>query len=1217
MRAMYYKIFFIILTWIWILCAQGSSAALTFGGAEIQVDDETRRKIDPAILQLAQDDRPANFFVWMTEKPNLTPAQNFRTKEEKGKFVFNTLMETAQRSQANVRAELDRQGLSYRWYYISNKILVKRGNRPLILSLAQRSDVLKLTANYPINIEPPSSSAVISTQAVVESNLNFIRADQVWNGFKISGQGTVLAGIDSGMDWQHPALINNYRGWNGSVANHNYNWWDATGKYRTAPSDGNGHGTHTSGTMAGDTKSGRVIGVSPDSKLIHCKFLDDEGSGWSDDASECFEFLLAPWDLSYTTPGTGNPRPDLSPDAVSNSWGGSGGSSYHVEDVEALIAAGIVVEVSAGNEGYFGCRSLGSPGDYKQVLSTGSVRHKNATHPGTTSEFSSRGPSTLYPNVYIPSVMAPGEDIVSSVPGGGYKAYNGTSMAGPHVTGLVGLLWSANPALRGNVSQTIQIIQDTAVPLKDQTGYRCGGDYNEGPNNDWGHGTIDAYAAVSAALKAMPRSQVEFTTATQIVIENVGAAKVTVKRSDSLSTTVSVEYFTQDGSATANVDYVSSVGTLTFAPNETQKDITVGIIDDKVIDGNKSFILGLRNVSNGQLGSQNKTEITITDNDLNTTFRAIGTGYNSSFAVTQDGKVWAWGNNKYGQLGDGTTTNRLVPVPISLIDNVIAIDGGSFHTLALKNDGTVWTWGDSYTAEYRKSPTQIKGIDDIIAIAAGSSHSLALKKDGTVWSWGWNSNGELGIGSTDASNPTQIAGLANITAIDAGSSHSMALSSNGTVWAWGNNDCSQIGDGTFNDRLSPYLIPDIKGKIISTAHLGSAVLAQDGKVWVWGTNGFSDSWCNWRPEDKSVPAKPRPVLLLGIATIATGDLSGLFGIKPDGKVAKWSFGSTSELSGLSNITMIRGEIHAIFASSDGKLFAVGDNESGQLGNGTTTDSSTPVRVLLGDTESPPSSPAHGVFITPDIWIDAEIQTVEKGSIHAGWKQGGDSYTERGDRVIWGYFYANPSDVSSWGSQDNPDLYVKAWYDVSGRIDVNFFHVSVPDIKVYSAKNNGETLGGTATTDSRYIRHSYNPNKTQNATVIDTRNATVISTKYPRGQLKDAALSEALIDTVEKGAISGKFLQGGSNKTARGDSVSWGYFYANPTDVSWGNLNNPEVFLKIWHDISGRIDVNFFHVSVPNIDVSSYLTDENKNNSSIYISTVTMDKRYSRHEYIPK
>ena len=177
----------------------------------------------------------------------------------------------------------------------------------------------------------------------------------------------------------------------------------------------------------------------------------------------------------------------------------SSGALYKL--INNLQAAGILVEVSAGNEGS-GCSTLRSPGDYWEVLTTGSINHA-AAYPGTMTGFSSRGPSALDPGSYFPDITAPGENIRSSVPGGGYEGgWSGTSMAGPHATALIGLIWSANPALRGQVEQTIQIIHDTATPVTSYVG-SCGGNYVTGPNNDWGYGTIDALATVQLVMDAI------------------------------------------------------------------------------------------------------------------------------------------------------------------------------------------------------------------------------------------------------------------------------------------------------------------------------------------------------------------------------------------------------------------------------------------------------------------------------------------------------------------------------------------------------------------------------------------------------------------------------------------------------------------------------------------------------------------------------------------
>ncbi|MCB9101038.1 MAG: S8 family serine peptidase [Anaerolineales bacterium] len=434
--------------------------------------------------------------MWLTEKADLSSAYLLKTKEGKGRFVFETLRSTAERSQKALRQELERQGVRYRSFYIANKILVQNGTRNTLLNLAARSDVARITANHPYQLEKPRIDPRPEPGVLtVESNITFIRANEVW-ALGIDGQGTVLAGNDTGLDWDHPALINQYRGWNGTTADHNYNWWDATGTYPTAPGDGDNHGTHTTGTMVGSDGEANQIGVSPGSRTIHCKNLDDFGWGSDTTITECFEWDLAPWDLKGE-----DPRPDLAPDAINNSWGYFGGDYPAFEDeIAALEAAGIVVEVSAGNDGP-DCQSLGSPGDYRQALTTGSVGHVSGSLPGTLSYFSSRGQSLLYPDEFIPDVTAPGENIRSSVSGGGYEGgWYGTSMAGPHVTGLVGLIWSANPGLRGFVPETMEMIKETAVPLADQTGSNCGGDYTTGPNNDWGYGTIDALAAVQQAL---------------------------------------------------------------------------------------------------------------------------------------------------------------------------------------------------------------------------------------------------------------------------------------------------------------------------------------------------------------------------------------------------------------------------------------------------------------------------------------------------------------------------------------------------------------------------------------------------------------------------------------------------------------------------------------------------------------------------------------------
>ncbi len=485
-----------LLTLLALLTVVLSGSALAARNATTPEDlSKYESKVDADVLNALAEAGQTDFFVWMTEKADLSPAANLPTKEAKGQFVFDALRDTAERTQKELRQYLADQGVAYTPFYIANKIYVAAGDLNTVLSIAARPDVAKISANQQFQLQPPVDMQPAADDAlVIEPNLTFVRADDVW-ALGYDGEGTVLAGNDTGLSWNHPAIINQYRGWDGVTANHNYNWWDATGTYPMVPGDGYGHGTHTTGTMVGDDGSGNQIGMAPGATTIHCKNMTDGGSGSDLSFTTCFQWDLAPWDLSGA-----NPDPDMAPDAVTNSWGYWGGNNPVFEDeIAALQAAGIAVEVSAGNEGT-GCASLRSPGDYLQVITTGSVQHTGGVLPGTITGFSSRGPSDLYPNDYFPDVMAPGEAIRSSVPGGTYEAWSGTSMAGPHVTGLIGLMWSASPALRGDIAETYDAINDTAIRLVGQGGSNCGGNYVDGPNNDWGFGTIDSLAAVEEAI---------------------------------------------------------------------------------------------------------------------------------------------------------------------------------------------------------------------------------------------------------------------------------------------------------------------------------------------------------------------------------------------------------------------------------------------------------------------------------------------------------------------------------------------------------------------------------------------------------------------------------------------------------------------------------------------------------------------------------------------
>ena len=192
-------------------------------------------------------------------------------------------------------------------------------------------------------------------------------------------------------------------------------------------------------------------------------------------------------------------------------------------------------------------------------------------------------------------------------------------------------------------------------------------------------------------------------------------------------------------------------------------------------------------------------------------FTVVDGGGSHSIGLKSDGTLWAWGDNTFGLLGNGTNTDTNTPVQIGTDTNWMAISGGFGHTIALKSDGTLWAWGRNDEGQLgdgsstdRNTPVQIGTATNWTAISAGSQHTIALKSDGSLWAWGYNDDGQLGDGSsTDRNTPVQIGADTNWTAISAGGYHTIALKSDGTLWAWGYNNEGQLGNGTNTDTNTP------------------------------------------------------------------------------------------------------------------------------------------------------------------------------------------------------------------------------------------------------------------------------------------------------------------------------------------------------------------------------------------------------------------------------
>ncbi|MFG2437933.1 S8 family serine peptidase [Streptomyces sp. NPDC048508] len=750
---------------VWAAAAFTAAALLTGATPAVAADAPSATpatKIDASLLSALGKGGDATFFVVLKDHADLSGARKQKTHAARARTAYSELRAHAKSSQRSIASFLDKEKVGHQDYWIANALKVT-GARNLAERLAERSDVAAVVKEQKYKLDDIETADSKITTSRTESSATGdespewgvadINADDVWKQYDDRGEGIVIASVDSGVQYDHPDLVAQYRGNNGDgTFTHDYNFYDPSG---TCPADGtpcdnNGHGTHTMGTMVG--KHG--IGVAPNATWIAAKGCE---------ASSCSDASLlaaGQWILAPTDHNGQNPRPDLAPNIVNNSWGG-GDTTFYQDIVESWNAAGIFEAFAAGNDGDgVTCSTAHAPGSQETSYGVGAYDSS-----GTIASFSGFGPS-LVDGSAKPNISAPGVAVESTWPGSSYNTESGTSMATPHVAGAVALLWSAAPSLIGNIEETRDLLNEGARDVDDT---HCGGTADM--NNVWGQGKLDILASVDKA----PHTAATVTGKVTDKATGAALANVTVKATSAAGDTRTV---TTAAGGTYKIALPAGTYTFTFggygyadgsttgvALTENQaltQDVALSAVASHKVTGTVFDVTG-KALAKATVELTGTPLATVTTNAHGTyTFDRVAEGsygltvrpaapvlcngvYTGEAAVTADltkdvqvpartdhagnscapaAYAWMAGTKKVSLTGDEDSASVALPFSVKLY-------GVSYSSASVTTDGLI-NFLSARVGDYNNTALPTTGVNGVRGVIAPLWDDLTLDKKSTV-----------------------------------------------------------------------------------------------------------------------------------------------------------------------------------------------------------------------------------------------------------------------------------------------------------------------------------------------------------------------------------------------------------------------------------------------------------------------------------------------------